>query len=305
MDKPKNLILIIFGASGDLTSRKLMPALYSLSTQGLFPNKISIIGTGRTSYTDSDFRNRMRDSILTYSEEKVSGTDIDTFTANLKYLTMDNRNQDDFRRLKELVEETDAADIKSGNFIFYMATPPVMYESIALNLSAAGLLKSKAGFRRIIIEKPFGYDLESGRKLNKVLHNIIEEEQIFRIDHYLGKETVQNLLVTRFANGLFEPLWNRNYIDRIEITSSENIGVEERGGYYDSSGALRDMVQNHLLQMVGLTAMEPPSSLDSNAIRNEVLKVFQSLQPIKQEDVPKQVIRGQYTPSIIRGECVK
>ena len=305
MDKPKNLILIIFGASGDLTSRKLMPALYSLSTQGLFPNKISIIGTGRTSYTDSDFRNRMRDSILTYSEEKVSGTDIDTFTANLKYLTMDNRNQDDFRRLKELVEETDAADIKSGNFIFYMATPPVMYESIALNLSAAGLLKSKAGFRRIIIEKPFGYDLESGRKLNKVLHDIIEEEQIFRIDHYLGKETVQNLLVTRFANGLFEPLWNRNYIDRIEITSSENIGVEERGGYYDSSGALRDMVQNHLLQMVGLTAMEPPSSLDSNAIRNEVLKVFQSLQPIKQEDVPKQVIRGQYTPSIIRGECVK
>lgn len=161
------------------------------------------------------------------------------------------------------------------------------------------------GFRRIIIEKPFGYDFESARNLNKTLHDLASEDQIFRIDHYLGKETVQNLLVTRFANGMFEPLWNRNYIDsRIEITSAENIGVEQRGGYYDSSGALRDMIQNHLLQMVGLTAMEPPSSLDPDAIRNEVLKVFQSLQPIREEDVPLQVVRGQYTGSLIRGECV-
>ncbi len=179
-----------------------------------------------------------------------------------------------------------------------------MYEIIAVNLSKSGLSDNENGFRRLIVEKPFGYDLESGRNLNTTLHGLISEDQIFRIDHYLGKETVQNLLVTRFANGMFEPLWNRNYIDRIEITSAENIGVGDRGGYYDTSGALRDMVQNHLLQMVGLTAMEPPSSLDADAIRNEVLKVFQSLQPIKEEDVASQVIRGQYTASLIRGECV-
>jgi glucose-6-phosphate 1-dehydrogenase len=185
-----------------------------------------------------------------------------------------------------------------------MATPPEVYEIIAVNLAKAGLSNQDKGFRRFIIEKPFGYDLESGERLNNTLHEFIEENQIFRIDHYLGKETVQNLLVTRFANGIFEPLWNRNYIHRIEITSAESIGIEDRGGYYDSAGALRDMVQNHLLQMVGLTAMEPPSSLDANAIRNEVLKVFQSLQPIKEKDVPLQVIRGQYTGSVINGECI-
>ena len=208
---------------------------------------------------------------------------------------MDNATENGYSDLKTILNELDNKYEIGGNLIFYLATPPSMYEVIAVNLAKAGLCKQENGFKRIIIEKPFGYDLESGRKLNKILHELITEDQIFRIDHYLGKETVQNLLVTRFANGMFEPLCNRNYIHRIEITSAESIGVEERGGYYDSSGALRDMVQNHLLQMVGLTAMEPPSSLDANAIRNEVLKVFQSLQPIKEEDVPKQIISGQYT----------
>jgi glucose-6-phosphate 1-dehydrogenase len=217
---------------------------------------------------------------------------------------MDNSLVSSYSGLKAILQEIDNKYDIGGNYIFYMATPPIMYEIIAVNLTKAGLTNQQDGFRRVIIEKPFGYDLESGKKLNRILHELITEDQIFRIDHYLGKETVQNLLVTRFANGIFEPLWNRNYIDRIEITSAESIGVEERGGYYDSSGSLRDMVQNHLLQMVGLTAMEPPSSLDADAIRNEVLKVFQSLQPIKEEDVPKQVIRGQYTGSLIRGECV-
>ena len=180
-----------------------------------------------------------------------------------------------------------ACKVSAGSILFEL-------DGIPINLAKSALTSQENGFRRVIIEKPFGYDLESGRKLNKTLHELVAEEQIFRIDHYLGKETVQNLLVTRFANGMFEPLWNRNYIHRIEITSAESIGVEERGGYYDSSGALRDMVQNHLLQIVGLTAMEPPSSLDPDAIRNEVLKVFQSLQPIKEEDVPKQVIRSTY-----------
>jgi glucose-6-phosphate 1-dehydrogenase len=304
MENPKNHILVIFGASGDLTSRKLMPAIFSLKTQKLLPEKFAVIGTGRTNFSIDEFRQKMNDSIKSFSAESVDNEKITEFMKDLYYIQLDNFNHRDFVGLKDLLKETDIRYGIGGNYIFYMATPPVMYEPIAINLSDAGLTDQSDGFRRMIIEKPFGYDLESGRKLNRILHGLITEDQIFRIDHYLGKETVQNLLVTRFANGMFEPLWNRNYIDRIEITSAENIGVEERGGYYDSSGALRDMVQNHLLQMVGLTAMEPPSSLDSNAIRNEVLKVLQSLQPMSEEDVPKQVIRGQYTGSLIRGECV-
>ncbi|EFK95180.1 Glucose-6-phosphate 1-dehydrogenase [sediment metagenome] len=304
MDNLKNLILVIFGASGDLTSRKLIPALFSLKTQNLLPRKFAMIGTGRTGFNLDDFRQKMQESIVKFSEEEIKKEQVTAFLEHLFYLPMDNSSGDDFLRLKDFIGEIDEKYGLGGNYIFYMATPPLLYGPIALNLSNAGLTAQSSGFRRVIIEKPFGYDLESGRKLNRTLHELITEDQIFRIDHYLGKETVQNLLVTRFANGLFEPLWNRNYIDRIEITSAENIGVEERGGYYDNSGALRDMVQNHLLQMVGLTAMEPPSSLDSNAIRNEVLKVFQSLQPIREEDVPRQVIRGQYTGSLIRGECV-
>ena len=304
MENPKNLIIVIFGASGDLTSRKLMPAIFSLKMQNLLPERFAVIGTGRKDFVQEDFRMKVENSIKKHSEEEVDKEMVGLFVENLYYISIDNSNEEDFIKLKRYILEIDAKCSIGGNYIFYMATPPVLYEAIAINLSKAGLTDQSSGFCRVIIEKPFGYDLESGRKLNRTLHELISEDQIFRIDHYLGKETVQNLLVTRFANGLFEPLWNRNYIDRIEITSSENIGVEDSGGYYDWSGALRDMVQNHLLQMVGLTAMEPPSSLDSNAIRNEVLKVFQSLQPIKEEDVPMQVIRGQYTGSMIRGECV-
>jgi glucose-6-phosphate 1-dehydrogenase len=304
MENPKNLIIVIFGASGDLASRKLIPAIFSLKLQKLMPEKYAIIGVGRTNFSTKDFRKKMSEAITTYSEEKVSDQDfIAEFVSDLHYISIDNNSENGYSDLKTFLVEIDLKYGIGGNYIFYMATPPSMYEVIAVNLAKSGLSDQKKGFRRIIIEKPFGYDLESGRKLNKKLHEIISEDQIYRIDHYLGKETVQNLLVTRFANGIFEPLWNRNYIDRIEITSAESIGVEDRGGYYDTSGALRDMVQNHLLQMVGLTAMEPPSSLDANAIRNEVLKVFQSLQPIREEDVPKQVIRGQYTGSILRDEC--
>ncbi len=305
MENPKNLIIVIFGASGDLTARKLMPAIFSLKVQKLLPEKYAILGVGRTQMSDDEFRAKMSGAIISYSEEKISDENlISGFVKDLFYFSLDNISGIGYTELKTLLQELDKRYIIGGNYIFYMATPPSMYEVIAVNLSKSGLSSQENGFRRLIIEKPFGYDLESGRKLNKTLHEIISEDQIFRIDHYLGKETVQNLLVTRFANGMFEPLWNRNYINRIEITSAESIGVEERGGYYDSSGALRDMVQNHLLQMVGLTAMEPPSSLDANAIRNEVLKVFQSLQPITEEEVESQVIRGQYTGSLIRGECV-
>jgi len=305
MENPGNLVIVIFGASGDLTSRKLIPAIFSLKIQKLMPEKYAILGVGRTKLSTEEFRTRMSKAIDSYSDEKVTDADvISSFTKNLYYHSMDNSLESEYHGLRSVLADLCKNCSIGGNYIFYMATPPSMYEPISLNLARAGLTSQERGFRRLIIEKPFGYDLQSGRKLNTTLHEIISEPQIYRIDHYLGKETVQNLLVTRFANGIFEPLWNRNYIHRIEITSAESIGVEERGGYYDSSGALRDMVQNHLLQMVGLTAMEPPSSLDPDAIRNEVLKVFQSLQPIREEDVPKQVIRGQYTGSLIRGECV-
>jgi glucose-6-phosphate 1-dehydrogenase len=305
MERPENLIIVIFGASGDLASRKLIPAIFSLRQQKMLPEKYAILGVGRTKLSSEEFRKKMSDAIITFSEDKVTDSSlIKSFSQELYYFSMDNSLPGDYDLLKKELNEISVKYGLGENYIFYMATPPSMYEPIAVNLTNAGLSDQSSGFSRIIIEKPFGYDLSSGMKLNTKLHELIREDQIYRIDHYLGKETVQNLLVTRFANGIFEPLWNRNYINRIEITSAESIGVQDRGGYYDSSGALRDMVQNHLLQMVGLTAMEPPSSLDANAIRNEVLKVFQSLQPITEEDVPKYVVRGQYTGSLVRGECV-
>ena len=304
MKQPNNLIITIFGASGDLTSRKLIPALFSLRTLELLPERFVIIGVGRTKISDEDFRIEMSEAIVKFSEVKYDKKQIEAFVSNLFYIEMDSSLFSEYDKLSEKLSDTDKKFGTSGNCIFYLATPPLLYEVISVNLAKKGLMSQETGFRRVIIEKPFGYDLESGRNLNNTLHKLIGEEQIYRIDHYLGKESVQNLLVMRFSNGIFEPLWNRNFIDRIEITSAESIGIETRGGYYDSSGALRDMVQNHLLQMVGLTAMEPPSSLDPDAIRNEVLKVFQSLQPIEEENVPGQVIRGQYTGSLIRGECV-
>jgi glucose-6-phosphate 1-dehydrogenase len=305
MENPGNLILVIFGASGDLTSKKLIPALFSLKVQKLLPEKFAVLGTGRTMLSDAEFRKRMKESVVSFSEEKSFDEKLlDEFIGYLSYMVMDNASAGDYETLKARLCETDKELCHTANYIFYMATPPSMYEIISENLSNAGLADQSKGFRKFIIEKPFGYDLKSAGELNRKLHELITEEQIYRIDHYLGKETVQNLLVTRFANGIFEPLWNRNYIHRVEITSAESIGVEERGGYYDSAGALRDMVQNHLLQMVGLMAMEPPSSLEPDAIRNEILKVFQSLQPLREADVPEQVIRGQYTGSTIRGECI-
>lgn len=305
MHQPSSLVLVIFGASGDLASRKLIPALFSLNAQGMLPEKFAILGTGRTKFTDEEFRKKMKESIKLFSEDKNIDTgQADGFIRNLSYMTMDSTNPADFERLRGRLLEIDESCSTCGNYIFYMATPPGMYTVIVENIARAGLAREDKGFRRLIIEKPFGYDLGSARELNSKLHSLMAEDQIYRIDHYLGKETVQNVLVTRFANGIFEPLWNRNYIHRVEITSAESIGVEERGGYYDSAGALRDMVQNHLLQMAGLTAMEPPSSLEPDAIRNEILKVFQSLQPLREADVPRQAIRGQYTGSTIRGECV-
>lgn len=302
MDKPRNLVIVIFGASGDLAARKLLPSVFSLNYQKLMPSGFAIVGVGRSAISDYSFREMMKEAIIKHSEEKpVDQNLVNEFVKDLYYHSMDYDEESAYRALDLYLGDLCPRYGVDGNYMFYFATPPNAYETMAVNLAKAGMADQSKGFRRFIIEKPFGFDLQTGRDLNIKLHQYISEDQIYRIDHYLGKETVQNLLVTRFANGIFEPLWNRNYVQRIEITSAESMGVEERGGYYDSSGALRDMVQNHILQMVGLIAMEPPSSLEPDAIRNEVLKVFQSFQPISEEDVASQVVRGQYTESMIRG----
>ncbi|MBN2165927.1 MAG: glucose-6-phosphate dehydrogenase [Marinilabiliaceae bacterium] len=305
MIKPKDHILVIFGASGDLTYRKLVPAVFDLFLQNLLPDNFAVLGLGRTHISNDEFRKKMIEGIKLFSSFKNTPLEtINKFADLLFYYTFNTLNQDDYKNLKNELFKLNSTQNTKENFIYYLATPPSMYEIIPKYLSGNGLNNESNGFKRLIIEKPFGYDLETAKHLNKALQNHFNEEQIYRIDHYLGKETVQNLLVTRFSNGIFEPLWNRNYIHHIEVTSSENIGVGNRGGYYEGSGALRDMVQNHLLLLAGLIAMEPPVIIDSINIRNEIVKVFQSIRPIKENEVENFVIRGQYTESVIKGKLI-
>ena len=304
MNKPSDHIFVIFGASGDLTKRKLIPAIYSLFVLNLLPDQFALLGVSRSEFSDEDFRMKMKNSINEFKEiDDLSK--VDEFIKKIFYLSMDTQNSVAFNNLTKKLNDLKKDNNICGNTIFYLSTPPNLYSVIPKNLAANNLNTEENGWKRVVIEKPFGYDFESAEKLKNGLLRDWTEEQIYRIDHYLGKETVQNLLVTRFSNGFFEPLWNRNFIHHVEVTSAESIGVEERGGYYDSSGSLRDMVQNHLMQMVGLVAMEPPSSLEPLAIRNEILKVFQSFRPIKPEEVYQATIRGQYIESKIKGEDVK
>ena len=298
MKAPKNQILVIFGASGDLTKRKLIPALFQLFRQKLLPDKFAVLGASRTPLTDENFRDKA-------GEFLNDGTEAEDFKQRLFYQPVTPSEVHDFKELKNRLKQLgDTLEIEA-NYIFYLSTPPSVYHIIPENLSAVGLNHSESFIRRLIVEKPFGTDLDSAKKLNINLLNYFDEKQLYRIDHYLGKETVQNMLVTRFSNGIFEPLWNRNFIERVEITSAESLGVEGRGGYYDHSGALRDMLQNHLMQLVGFVAMEPPVVVDADAIRNEIVKVFQSLRPVGEDEVPDYVIRGQYINSMVRGEKVK
>jgi glucose-6-phosphate 1-dehydrogenase len=248
MKKTKNQILIIFGASGDLTKRKLIPALFDLYQQKMLPEKFAVLGASRTPLSDQDFRKRAAEFLPENKEAQ-------TFAKKLFYQPISPNETEDFEKLKKRLEKLGADQKTDANYIFYLSTPPSVYETIAKNLCETGLSKSDEFFRRLIVEKPFGSDLESAQKLNKQLLKYFNENQVYRIDHYLGKESVQNMLVTRFSNGIFEPLWNRNFIERVEITSAESIGVEGRGGYYDDSGALRDMLQNHLLQLARFVAM--------------------------------------------------
>ncbi len=302
----KNLALIIFGASGDLTYRKLIPAVFDLYKQNSLPQNFAVLGVARSSFNDDSFRDKMKDGIRQFATAKdITDDELDSFSQKLHYLSINTDEGTEYSKLKERLELLDKEENTEGNYIFYLSTPPALYPLVPKFLAEQGLNNEQHGnFRRIIIEKPFGTDLKSAIDLNSSLRESYEEDQIYRIDHYLGKETVQNMLVTRFANGIYEPLWNRNYISHIEITAAESIGVENRGGYYDHSGALRDMVQNHLLQVVALVAMEPPMSIDS-IIRNEKLKVFQALRPMSNDDLFKNVIRGQYTAANIKGKYAK
>lgn len=304
-----NQTLVIFGASGDLTYRKLIPAIFDLYMQNSLPNNFAVVGVARTQMSDLDFREKMKGGLKMFASSKgqdVSDVNIEAFVKLLHYISIETDQESDYVLLKNKLNALDVENKTNGNYIFYLSTPPKLYPIIPKLLAKQGLNKEENGsFRRIIIEKPFGTDYQSAKELNKSLLEDYEEDQIYRIDHYLGKETVQNVLVTRFANGIYEPLWNRNYIQHIEITSAESLGVESRGGYYDSSGALRDMVQNHLLQLLALVAMEPPMALNSMAIRNEKMKVFQALRPISHDDLYKNIIRGQYLGSRVKGEQVK
>ncbi|HLZ80750.1 MAG TPA: glucose-6-phosphate dehydrogenase [Ktedonobacteraceae bacterium] len=299
-------VMVIFGATGDLTHRKLLPALYNLALEHPLPAGFSVVGFARRPYSDEDFRQQALDSINAYSRQKPVNPQVwDSFAAGIRYLQSDFNNPEGYERLNGLLSELDRDRGTSGNRIFYLSTPPSQYPEIIQRLSAAGLNKNRKGWTRIIIEKPFGHDLASARELNRQVAKVFREEQVYRIDHYLGKETVQNILVFRLANGIFEPVWNRRYVDHVQITVAENIGIEGRGTYYEESGAIRDMVQNHTLQLLTLVAMEPPITFDANSVRDEKVKVLHALQPLMGRDVITNTIRAQYGPGWVGGQQVR
>ncbi len=296
-EQPSPCTIVIFGASGDLTARKLIPGIYDLSRRGLLPARFAVLGAGRTGMSDEQFRHRMAEELAGAGDEPEA--DRERFLGALHYQQLDTGSASEYGKLAERLRTVAEDAGTAGNVLYYLATPPNLFEPIAGGLAGVGLAEQRDGaWRRLIVEKPFGYDLESARALNERLHGWFTEHQIYRIDHYLGKETVQNVLVLRFANEVWEPLWNRATIDRVEITAAEQVGVEGRGGYYDGSGALRDMFQNHLLQVVGMIAMEPPAHFRPSAVRNETVKVFDSLRPIEPSQVSQDVVRGQYTGSL-------
>ena len=305
MKKNNNCTLVIFGASGDLTFRKLIPAVFDLFLGKFLPEHFAVVGVSRTALSDEEFRKKVIFDNKEVKRKNATNEHYETFAKKIFYQSIDTSNVNDYGILKTRLSKLSDENKTENNYVFYLSTPPSLYEVIPANLFAHGLTDETDGWKRLIVEKPFGYSLATAQDLNKKLLSCMKEDQIYRIDHYLGKETVQNLMVTRFSNGVFEPLWNRNYIQQVEITAAEEVGVEKRGGYYDTSGATRDMVQNHLLQVASIVAMEPPVLANSRFIRSEQVKVFQSLRPMTKEDIEKNVIRGQYTASKIKNEDVK
>ncbi len=283
--------IVIFGASGDLTQRKLIPSLFNLYRKERMPKEFRIVGYGNTAFTDEQFRAHLKEGMEEFASYEFTNEDWDSFASHLGYQQGRYTDLADFKKLGNVLKQEESG---SGNRIYYMATPPGVFPNIIDLLGLTDQLSEQNGWRRVVIEKPFGTDFASAHSLNEQIHKALNERQIYRIDHYLGKETVQNILVSRFANTIFEPLWNRNYIDHVEITVAEQVGVEHRARFYDQVGVLRDMFQNHLLQLVSLVAMEPPASFEAAALRNEKVKVLSAIQPMKPEDVPDRTVRAQY-----------
>jgi len=303
--KAEPCILVIFGASGDLTKRKLVPALYDLAHDGNLPPDVTVLGLGQDSMSEEEFREQMRMGV---SHARPSGEVIQeewaAFASKLFYATGDLKDSATYKDLAVRLERMKDRDGASANHLFYCATPPSLAPSIVDGLGHAGLAAEQHGWSRMIIEKPFGRDLDSANALNETIAAVFSEHQVFRIDHYLGKETVQNLLVFRFGNALFEPVWNRNYVDYIEITAAETLGIGHRAGYYEEAGAVRDMVANHLLQLLALTAMEPPLAFEANAVRDEKVRVWRAMHPMTPEEVAARTVRGQYGPGVVDGQSV-
>ena len=299
--KPTSL-LILFGATGDLALRKLYPSLFRLYKKDKLSNQFAVIGVARRSLTDEEYHNNIKDSILTALKD-VSPSEIDTFITHFHYHSHDVEDTNSYERLKDLADTLDASYQLEGNRLFYLAMAPEFFGTISKHLKSGGLTQT-SGFKRLIIEKPFGKNFETAEKLNASIREAFEEDEIYRIDHYLGKEMVQNIEVIRFSNMLFESLWNSRYISNIQITSSETLGVEERGRYYDKSGALRDMLQNHMLQMVALLAMEPPVRLKTKEIRSEKVRVLRSLRWYTEDEVQLNFVRGQYDEGRVDNQTV-
>ena len=294
--------MVIFGANGDLTKRKLMPALYRLAFEGRLAPGFAVVGISRTEMSNDEFRDRMRESVSKYLEDSPFDEDLwRSFAQGLFYMAGDVADQAAYRHLAECLSQVQNAQQTGGNALFYLSTQPSQYAVIAEGIGAAGLANGE-GWRRIIIEKPFGHDLTSAKELNSRLQKVFDESEIYRIDHYLGKETVQNILAFRFGNGIFEPLWNRRYIDHVQITAAESIGVEGRGAYYQEAGALRDMVQNHLLQVLATVAMEPSATFSSDAVRDERAKLLRSIHVMRPEEIAMNTVSGQYGPGRVGGE---
>jgi glucose-6-phosphate 1-dehydrogenase len=296
--------IVIFGGAGDLTRRKLLPALYNLKAVGLLPKELAVVGIARAERSHEQFRDMQAKDSAEFATRQIEEALWDGMRDALYYQGGEFADPGTYRRLGVLLDEIAAKHGTGGNVLFYLATPPAFFAEIVAQLAAAGLARQTRGWRRVIIEKPFGRDLDSARALNEQVTQALDERQVYRIDHYLGKETVQNIMVFRFANGLFEPIWNRRYIDHVQIKVAETVGVEERGGYYETAGVLRDMIQNHMFQLLALVAMEPPTSFEADAVRDEKSKVLKAIRPMRPEDVLQRTVRGQYGEGILGGHKV-
>ena len=294
--------IIIFGASGDLTKRKLIPALYHLFRSRLISKRFFVMGTARTAMDDDAFRKAVEGAVR--QRDDYSAADWGDLAKRIYYRPIDYGDVDAYRELAAAIDEKDRRHGTGGNMIFYLATPPSLYETIVENIGASGLNEEKRGWKRVVIEKPYGRDLESAKKLDRVVHQSFREDQVYRIDHYLGKDTVQNIVMLRFANAIFEPLWDRRYIDHVQITVAETLGVEKRAGYYEQAGVLRDMFQNHLLQILSLVAMEPPSVFESEHVRDERVKVLKAIRPLPLDSMRDHLVIGQYTAGKVDGARV-